>query len=155
MIKQRTETQWTANRTCAFILGVVFALLGIIGFFTPTENSTGVRAIFNTFDVDTIHSIFFLLTGLLGIAAAFVGRSRLFNQVFGVVYTVIGLLALLPFLYTPRSEYGTDGATFLGLTHMNAGDIILSIVTGVIALLIGFFVARTKLHSKPILREHV
>jgi hypothetical protein len=136
---QRTETQWSTNRIFALVLGIVFTLVSIIGFLTPAENSTGVQAIFGIFDVDSIHNFVHLLFGLLGIAAAFTGYARRYNQVFGVIYTVLGLLGLIPALYFPAGSFGHDNGLFLGLMHINAGDHILHLVTGLAALYIGFF----------------
>ena len=137
---QRTTNQWTANRILALVLGIIFTLLGIIGFFTAPENSTGVQAILGIFDSDLIHNVFYLITGLLGIAAAFTGYSRTYNRIFGVVYLLLGLLALIPALYFPAGAYGTDQGLFLGLTHMNAGDHILHLIAGLFALAVGYFV---------------
>jgi len=139
----QTQTSWTTNRIVALVLGVIFTLIGIIGFFTPAENSTGVQALFGIFDVDLMHNIVHLITGLLGIAAAFTGLSRTFNQVFGIVYIVIGLLGLIPGLYFPAGSYGHDSGLFLGMMHMNAGDHVLHLVAGVIAAVTGFFLERT------------
>jgi heme/copper-type cytochrome/quinol oxidase subunit 3 len=137
---QRTSNQWTANRILALVLGIIFTLLGIIGFFTSPENNTGVQAILGIFDSDIIHNIFYLITGLLGIAAAFTGYARTYNRVFGVVYLLLGLLGLVPALYFPSGAYGTDHGLFLGLTHMNAGDHILHLIAGLLALAVGYFV---------------
>jgi len=138
MVKQ-TTIRWTANRILALALGIIFTALSILGFFTPQENSTGVQAIFGIFDVDLPHTIFYLLTGLLGIAAAFTGQSRLFNRVFGIIYILLGLLGLIPALYFPAGAYGTDNGLFLGVTHINAGDHILHLITGIVAVVVGFF----------------
>lgn len=78
-----TSAGWTANRMLALILGIVFTIMGIVGFITPNENSTGVQALFGIFDVDTFQNIFHLITGLIGIAAAFTGYSVTFNRIFG------------------------------------------------------------------------
>ena len=137
---QGQNTRWTANRILALAFGIIFALLGIIGFFTKPENSTGVQAILGIFDSDPIHNIVYLITGLLGIAAALMVYARMYNRIFGIVYIVWGLLALIPALYFPAGTYGTDSGLFLSLTHMNAGDIILHIIAGIIAIIIGFFV---------------
>jgi hypothetical protein len=137
---QRTSSSWTANRILALVLGIIFALLGIIGFFTAPENSTGVKAILGLFDSDLIHNIVYLITGLLGLAAAFTGQSRVYNRAFGIVYVIWGLLSLIPALFFPAGTYGTDSGLFLGLTHMNAGDIILHLIAGVLALVVAYFV---------------
>jgi uncharacterized membrane protein HdeD (DUF308 family) len=139
MIQQRAGSAWTVNRILALVLGIIFAILGIVGFFTPPENSTGVQAIFTIFDSDTIHNILYLLTGVLGIAAAFLGRSQTFNQVFGIFYTLLGILGLFAIFYIPEAKFGTDSALFLGITHLNAGDHILHLITGIAAIIVGFF----------------
>jgi Domain of unknown function (DUF4383) len=134
---QETRASWTPNRLLALIIGVVFTILGIIGFFTPLENSTGVRAILGIFDSDTFGNIFYLITGLIGIAAVFTGLSVMYNRAFGIIYTLIGLLGLIPALYSP--VYGNDNGRFLGLTHLSIADHVLHIVLGLLALAIGFY----------------
>ncbi len=123
----------------ALFFGVIFTVIAIVGFFTPTENGTGVQAVFGLFDVDLIHNILHLITGLLGIGAAFTGQSHSFNRGFGIFYLVFALLALIPALYFPAGKYGTDSGLFLNLTHVNAGDLILYLIAAVIALVVGFF----------------
>ncbi len=140
---QRTDTAWSANRILALTLGIVFTLVAIIGFFTPYEGSTNVKAIFGIFDVDTVHNIVHLLFGLLGIAAAFTGYSRTFNQAFGVIYIILGLLGLIPALYFPAGSFGHDNGLFLGIMHINAGDHALHLVTGLAAAAVGFGVRDT------------
>lgn len=133
---QRT-TAWTANRIFALVLGIVLLLIGIIGFLTPTK-AFGVQEVFGLFDVDLIHNLIHVVSGLLGIAAAFMGWSRTFNRVFGIIYVVLGLLGLIPALYFPSGAFGHDNGLFLGLTHINAADHILHLVIGLAALAVGF-----------------
>lgn len=134
---RETRATWTPNRIVALIIGIIFTLLGIAGFLTPLENSTGVRAVLGIFDADTFGNVFYLITGLLGIAAAFIGQSITFNRVFGVIYTLIGLLGLIPALYMP--VYGDDRGLFMSLTHLSVADHVLDIVLGLIALAVGFY----------------
>lgn len=140
---QRTETSWSANRIVALTLGIIYTLLAIIGFLTPTENSTGVQAALGIFDVDTLHNVFNLVFGLLGIAAAFTGYSQTYNQVFGVIYVLLGLLGLIPALYFPAGAYGHDAGRFLGLIHLSIADHILHLVTGIAAVYVSFFLVRS------------
>jgi hypothetical protein len=139
---QETRATWTPNRTVALMIGVVFTVLGIVGFLTPIENGTGVKAVLGIFDADTFGNVFYLITGLLGIAATFMGQSVTYNRVFGVVYTLIGLLGLIPALYFP--VYGNDNGRFLGLTHLSIADHVLDIVLGLLALAIGFYLLGAK-----------
>ena len=80
----------------------------------------------------------YLLSGILGIAAAFMGWSRTFNRAFGIIYVVLGLLGLIPALYFPSGAFGQDSGLFLGLTHINAADHILHLVIGLAAVAVGF-----------------
>ena len=118
---------WTTNRIVALVIGVVFLLIGILGLIVaPTSGSL------LGFDVDLVHNLVHLLTGILGIAAAFTGWSRLFNQVFGVVYLLVGLAGLIPALYFDQR--------LLGLMHVNAADNVLHLLVGLVAAGVGFFV---------------
>ncbi len=139
MVQRNDSTSvWTPNRIVALTLGIVFILVAIIGFLTPVENGTGVRAELGIFDVDTLHSIVHLLFGVVGVAAAFMGFSRRFNQAFGVIYIVLALLGLIPALYFPAGSFGTDAGLFLGLMHLSIADHILHLVTGLAAAAVGF-----------------
>ena len=69
----------------AGIVGAVLLLVGIVGFLTP--DLMGLH--FNT-----IHNVIHVASGVIGLAAATVGggaKSRLFAQVFGVVYTIVAV----------------------------------------------------------------
>jgi uncharacterized membrane protein YuzA (DUF378 family) len=129
MAVQTQNTTWTTNRIVALVIGVLFLLLGIIGFFA---SSSMTPANVLGLDVDLMHNIVHVLTGILGIWAAFGGWSRWFNRVFGIVYILIGLAGLIPGLYFNQM--------FLGLMHLNAGDNVFHLVVGVIAAAVGFFV---------------
>jgi heme/copper-type cytochrome/quinol oxidase subunit 3 len=147
---------WSINRVCALALGIIFLILGLIGFVTPTENSSGVQAIFGIFDSDTIHNVFYVIVGLLGIASSFTGQFRTFNKVFGVVFILLALLGVIPALYFPAGSYGHDNGLFLGITHMNAGDHILHLIAGLIAAVVGFFLVGSAAHPerKARARQH-
>lgn len=149
MVEQRADMLWTVNRTFALIMGIIFLLLGIIGFFTPTENSTGVQAVLGIFDADTTLNIIYVLTGIIALAAAFMGFSRTFNQIFGVVYTLLGVLGLIPALYFPAGSYGQDSGLFLGLMHLSVGDHVLHLIVGIAALVVSFFFAGSMNHTTP------
>src|SRR5438128_6922018 len=124
---ERSTSAWTTNRIVAMAIGVVFLIVGILGliFDTASGNLLG-------FDVDLVHNFVHLLTGILGIAAAMTGWPRRFNQVFGVIYILVGLAGLVPALYFSQR--------LLGLMHVNAADNVLHLVVGLGAAAIGFFV---------------
>lgn len=121
---------WTANRIVALIIGVVFTIIGILGFFVSSSMTPGSLL---GFDVDLVHNLVHLVTGLVALLAVYAGWPRRFNQVFGVIYLIIGILGLFyPALYI-------DGR-LLGIMHVNAADHILHLVVGIIAAGFGFFV---------------
>jgi hypothetical protein len=94
------------------VIGVVFLILGILGLILDTTHGSILG-----FQVDLVHNLVHLVTGILGIAAAMTGWSRLFNQVFGIIYLLLGLAGLIPALYF--------GHRLLGLIQVNTADNVL------------------------------
>jgi hypothetical protein len=123
---------WTTNRIVALILGVVFTLMGIAGFFVSSSMTPGNLL---GMDVDIVHNIVHLATGIIALIAVFAGKARLFNQAFGIVYLLIGLAGLIPALYI--------SGMFLGTMHLNAGDHVFHIIVGAVAAATGFFARDT------------
>jgi hypothetical protein len=141
MVQQQPDMLWTINRTFALALGIVFILLALIGFFTPARNATGVQGLFNILDVDLVHNLIHLITGVIAIIAALGGQARTFNQVFGLIYLLLGLLGLFPFLYFPPGTFDTDRGLFLGIMHLNAADHAFNLLVGLAAIIVGFLFA--------------
>jgi Domain of unknown function (DUF4383) len=126
-VVERAASAWTTNRVVAMVIGVVFLIIGILGLIFDTTHGSILG-----FEVDLVHNLFHLVTGILGIAAAMTGWSRFFNQVFGIIYLLLGLAGLIPALYF--------GHRLLGLIHVDAADNVLHLVVGVVAAGVGFFV---------------
>jgi hypothetical protein len=126
-VVERATSAWTTNRIVAMVIGVVFLILGILGLILDTTHGSILG-----FQVDLVHNLVHLVTGILGIAAAMTGWSRLFNQVFGIIYLLLGLAGLIPALYF--------GHRLLGLIQVNTADNVLHLVVGVVAAGVGFFV---------------
>ena len=135
----QSVSAWTPNRITAAVIGVVFLLLGILGLVFDTTHGNILG-----FDVDLVHNLVHLLTGILGLAAAFTGWSRRFNQVFGIVYLVLGLAGLIPVLYFNQR--------LLGLMHVNAADNILHLIVGLVATAVGFFVSDDAISERTAVR---
>ena len=132
MVERRElETQmWTVNRIVALVIGIVYTLVAIAGFFVSSSMTPGNLL---GFDVDIVHNLVHLVTGIAGLAAAFTGWSRRFKQVIGIIYIIVGIAGLIyPALYF-------DGR-LLGLMHVNAPDHVLHLITGIVAAGVGFFV---------------
>jgi hypothetical protein len=113
-------------RLFALVIGVVFLLVGVLGFLL---NPSGGELL-GIFAVNVVHNLIHVVVGVLGIAAAYTGRSRLFAQGLGVVYLLVGVLGLIPGL-------APDGM-LLGLVHINMADNILHLVVGALSALVGF-----------------
>jgi hypothetical protein len=139
MVERNTAQAWTVNRILALVLGIVFTLVGIAGFFVSSSMTVGNLM---GFDVDLVHNLVHLITGLAGLAAAFTGWSRQFNQIFGIIYIIVGIAGLIPALYF-------DGR-LLGLMHINAADNVLHLVVGVVAAAVGFFVAEDPVGTRTV-----
>ena len=118
------------NKTVALVFGIVFLLIGVLGF-VPALTPGG--ALLGVFMVNGVHSIIHLLFGVLGIAAAFTGASRLYNRAGGIIYLVIGLLGFVPAL--------APGGMLLNLVMINLADNILHLVIGVALAYTGFALA--------------
>ncbi len=118
------------QRTVALVVGIVFVLVGILGF-VPALVPGG--ALLGIFAVNTLHSIVHLLIGVLGIAAAMTGWPRLYNRVFGIVYFALAILGFIPAL--------VPNGALLGLVSINLSDNFLHLVIGAVLIIVGFFVA--------------
>jgi Domain of unknown function (DUF4383) len=122
-------------KTFAMVLGVVMLLLGILGYVL---NPTG-GLLLGVFAVNDAHNVIHLVTGIAGLAAAFMGWARLFCQLFGVVYL---LVAVLGFVATDSS------GMLLGMVHNNMADNLLHLIIGGTAAYIGFVANRARVAAK-------
>ncbi|HLZ58137.1 MAG TPA: DUF4383 domain-containing protein [Ktedonosporobacter sp.] len=115
------------NKTVALVFGIVFLLIGVLGF-VPALTPGG--ALLGVFMVNGVHSVVHLLFGVLGIAAALTGTERWYNRAGGIIYLVIGLLGFVPVL--------APGGMLLGLVMINLADNILHLVIGAVLAYVGF-----------------
>jgi hypothetical protein len=108
------------TKTIVTILGVVFVLIGLLGFVN--------NPILGIFEVDTLHNIIHLVSGVLALYAVNKGHEAtiLFAKVFGVVYAVVAILGLFM------------GSPILGLVHANMADHVLHVALAAIFLFLGF-----------------
>jgi len=113
-------------KTAAIIFGLVFLLVGILGFVPAVTKDEMLLGIFH---VNFAHNIVHLASGaiflLCGMAGA--GPSRTFFRIFGIVYA---LVAALGFYYGDQP--------ILGIISNNTPDIWLHIVLAVVMLYLGF-----------------
>jgi nitrate/nitrite transporter NarK len=110
--------------------GIVFVAIGILGFvpaLTPNGHLLGI------FHVDAVHNIIHLASGVAALlAASSAAFSRLYFQIFGVVYAIVAVGGFLPPLQFGEEE------KLLGLTHMNMADNFLHVAIAAAALYFGF-----------------
>lgn len=113
-------------KTLALIFGVIFVLIGILGFLP--NPLVGQGAIFHT---DTAHNIVHLIFGviLVGCALRMPAQASLWLKVIGAVYLI---LAVLGFVMVP------NGGPLLGLVATNAADHLLHVVLGIVLIVAGF-----------------
>jgi hypothetical protein len=124
-------------KTLAIVFGVVFVLVGILGF-VPNP-LVGAGAIFNT---NHLHDLVHFVFGLILLAVAFMApaMSGMWLKILGVVYLV---LAVLGFVLVP------NGGSLLGLVTMNMADHLLHVVLGIVLLVAGFVGAQKTVAAMP------
>jgi Domain of unknown function (DUF4383) len=112
-------------KTLAMVFGVVFVLVGLLGFVgNPIVGTTGL------FETDGLHNIVHLLVGiiLIVVAATAAQMSSMTLKIVGVVYL---LLAVVGFVTE-------GGGPLLGLVTANVADTYLHLVLGAVILIAGF-----------------
>lgn len=107
-------------RPVTWILGLVLLAIGLLGFVNDP--------VLGLFEVDTVHNLVHILSGVIGIAAAASGASyaRLFLIVFGIIY---GAVAVIGF---------TMGGDVLGLFTVNQADNYLHTAIALVGIAVGF-----------------
>lgn len=107
-------------KSVTWVLGIVLVAIGVLGFVNDP--------VLGIFEVDTIHNIVHLLSGIVAIGAAVSGESyaRLYLIVFGIVYGVVAVLGF------------TMGGDILGLFTVNAADNYLHTAIALVSLGVGF-----------------
>lgn len=119
-------------KTMAVLFGVVFLLIGILGFVPAVTKDQMLLGIFH---VNAAHNVVHLLSGAVALFAGMtsVGASRTYFRIFGIVY---GLVAVLGF-------FVGDGM-LLGLISNNTADTWLHVGIAAVSLLLGFMPASTE-----------
>ncbi|MEK7509914.1 MAG: DUF4383 domain-containing protein [Patescibacteria group bacterium] len=108
----------------AWVFGIVLLLIGVLGFVPGITTDSLLLGIFH---VDMLHSIIHIVTGLAALAAAWgMYSTRLYFQVFGVVYALVTVLGFV------------QGDSVLGLFAVNMADNLLHLVIAAVALWAGF-----------------
>jgi len=119
-------------KSAAVLFGIVFILIGILGFVPGVTNNEMLLGIFH---VNAAHNVVHLLSGAAALFAGMtsVGASRMYFRVFGVIY---GLVAVLGFMMG-------DGM-LLGLISNNTANTWLHVGIASVSLLLGFMPAASE-----------
>jgi hypothetical protein len=111
-------------RIIAVLFGIAFIFAGMAGFlpsFTPNGLLLGL------FEVDMLHNLIHLVSGVVAIMAATSLRaSRLFFRIFGVLYALVTI-----------AGFWNHGQVYI--MHMNMADNFLHLVIAFVMLYLGFF----------------
>jgi hypothetical protein len=113
-------------KTVCKILGVVFLLVGVIGF--AKADLLGAH-------LSPAHNVVHLVSGVIALYFGFAGTlsaAKAFSLVFGVVYMALGILGM-------ALGTGNDRMWMLGPLHFAQADHGIHILLGVIFLAGGLF----------------
>ena len=110
-------------RNYAVLFGIVFILIGILGFI---PGITVDNKLLGLFQVDAIHNSVHLLSGVLALlASAKFSYAGLYFQIFGVIYAIVTIAGFL-----------LNGNLFI--MHVNMADNFLHLGIALLALYLGF-----------------
>jgi len=102
------------------LLAVIFLVIGVLGFILPSP-------LLGLFEVDPVHNVIHILTGVVAAFAAMKGRaaSRIFLILFGIIYAIVALLGFVM------------NGNILGIIHVNMPDNWLHFGIALACLLVG------------------
>jgi hypothetical protein len=114
-------------RTIANVFGVVFLLVGILGFIPGVTTDGHLLGIFH---VNTAHNIVHIASGLAALIAANMSERAALNyfRIFGAVYALVAILGFVT---------GGD-APLLGIIANNPADNWLHAGIAAVSLILGF-----------------
>jgi hypothetical protein len=114
----------------AVLFGVVFLVIGILGFVPAVTKDEMLLGIFH---VNAAHNCVHLLSGVVALICGMmgVGASRVYFKIFGPVYGVVAVLGFL----------NPGDTMLLGLISNNMAVTWLHVAIAAVSLLIGFMPA--------------
>ena len=116
-------------KTVCKILGVVFLLVGVLGFVTPDLLNAHLTP---------AHNAVHIVSGAIALYFGFAGTlsgAKTFSLVFGVVYLALGILGM-------ALGTGEDRMWMVGPLHFGQADHGIHILLGVVFLAGGLFTKR-------------
>ena len=111
-------------KTTSIVLGIVFLLIGILGFIP--NGLVGDGGLFMT---DMGHNLIHLVTGILFLVFAYKSSEAMmtFFKVFGIIYLVIAAWG-----------FAIGDGSILGIAWVNGADNWLHLVLGIVILAFGY-----------------
>lgn len=103
-------------KTVAKVLGIIFIILGIIGFFIPFENF---------FSLTVAHDIVHLVSGIILLAASGTeATAALWSKVIGIIYVIVFIVGLF--------------TTHIAGINLLPADDVLHLIIAIVLLFVGF-----------------
>lgn len=114
-------------RFFAILFGIAFIFAGVAGFM-PAFTTNG--ALLGIFEVDTMHNIVHIVSGVIAIMAATSFKlTRLYFLIFGIAYTITAIVG-----------FARGGDLFI--MQVNTADNFLHLGIGVISLFLGYYASK-------------
>ena len=123
-------------KTMAVLFGVIFLVVGILGF---VPGATKNEMLLGIFHVNAAHNAVHLLSGAVALFCGMssFAASRMYFRIFGVVYAAVAILGFL----------NPGDTMLLGLISNNTADTWLHVAIEAVSLLLGFMPASTETTS--------
>jgi hypothetical protein len=117
-------------KTMAVLFGVVFLIVGILGFVPAVTKDQMLLGIFH---VNAAHNAVHLLSGVVALLCGMsgAGASRVYFRIFGLVYAAVAVMGFL----------NPGDTMLLGLISNNMADTWLHVGIAAVSLLLGFMPA--------------
>ena len=117
-------------KTMAVFFGVVFLVVGILGFVPAVTKD---EMLFGIFHVNTAHNAVHLLSGVAALLCGMmsVTASRMYFRIFGLVYAAVAIMGFL----------NPGDTMLLGLISNNTAVTWLHVAIAAVSLLLGFMPA--------------
>ena len=114
-------------KTVALIFGIIYTLVGAVGFLTPLGGTFGMAPVplLGLFYINLVHNIVHLVIGIPGLLMAGTEESAArYLRVFGIILVLVAVLGFI----------GKLEATIHGFLPIGGSDVWLHLASGLIML---------------------